>query len=148
MQMQPVSDLARFCLRSLERALISKGEKNTGPNNLRLLKRPLCVSIKRKKASKAFPVAATLSWKPQRDGCSEMLTLRVMDLVKELVLSRKNMLCDFYSMASISSDRPSALPHLHWVQHMFYEISCLCRFKEEKKVPAFISSLSLIVRSP
>lgn len=87
MRMQPVPNLARFYLRSLERAFSSRGEKNTGPMSLRLLKRTLCMSIKREKVNKAFLLAATLAWQPQGDGCSQLLTLRVMDLVKELVLS-------------------------------------------------------------
>lgn len=111
-QMQPGSGLARFCLiteKSWGRAQFQRWKEHWFPGAWGCLKEPR-VSIKREKVRQAGLLSCSHNCLAAPERCSQLLKLKVIDLIKELVLSLKNMLCDFYSLSSISSDRPSALP--------------------------------------
>lgn len=111
-QMQPGSGLARFCLiteKSWGRAQFQRWKEHWFPGAWGCLKEPR-VSIKREKVKQAGLLSCSHNCLAAPERCSQLLKLKVIDLIKELVLSLKNMLCDFYSLSSISSDRPSALP--------------------------------------
>lgn len=125
-QIQPGSGLARFCLiteKSWGRAQFQRWKEHWFSGAWGCLKEPF-VSIKREKVRQAGLLSCSHNCLAAPGWCSQLLKLKVIDLVMELVLSLKNMLCDFYSSSSISFDRPSVLPLSQPSLHMFCETNC------------------------